>query len=71
MLAEAIAAVQAGDVDALRGLTAAQLFFVGKRAGRASVDQETINPSRLGRTPLRIRARTTLPMRRLLGDVKH
>jgi len=31
------------DVDALRGLTAAQLFFVGKRAGRASVDQETIN----------------------------
>ena len=31
------------DVDALRGLTSAQLFFVGKRAGRASVDQETIN----------------------------
>ena len=31
------------DVDALRGLTSAQLFFVGKRAGGASVDQETIN----------------------------
>ena len=31
------------DVESLRGLTAAQLFFVGKRAGRASVDQETIN----------------------------
>jgi uroporphyrin-III C-methyltransferase/precorrin-2 dehydrogenase/sirohydrochlorin ferrochelatase len=31
------------DADALRRLTAAQCFCVGKRAGRASVKQETIN----------------------------
>ena len=31
------------DADALRGLTRAQCFCVGKRAGRASVKQETIN----------------------------
>jgi len=31
------------DADALRGVTRAQCFCVGKRAGRASVKQETIN----------------------------
>jgi len=31
------------DAQALRGLTAAQCFCVGKRAGRASVKQDTIN----------------------------
>jgi uroporphyrin-III C-methyltransferase len=48
------------DVDALRGLTSAQLFFVGKRAGRASVDQETINrlmirAARRGRRVVRLK----------------
>ena len=48
------------DVDALRGLTAAQLFFVGKRAGGASVDQETINrlmirAARRGRRVVRLK----------------
>ena len=31
------------DADALRELTQAQCFCVGKRAGRASVKQSTIN----------------------------
>jgi uroporphyrin-III C-methyltransferase/precorrin-2 dehydrogenase/sirohydrochlorin ferrochelatase len=31
------------DADSLRGITRAQCFCVGKRAGRASVKQETIN----------------------------
>jgi len=31
------------DADALRGTTSAPCFFVGKRAGRASVKQDTIN----------------------------
>jgi uroporphyrin-III C-methyltransferase len=48
------------DSDSLRGLTRAQLFCVGKRAGRASVDQDTINrlmirAARRGRRVVRLK----------------